>query len=319
MEKTHGLGSGDCVLSIGGDILTLDPGPYPKSGKDEKLDYSIRLMNRGCRLVLWGASVGPFDAWPACIPHYQRFLKRLDLITVREPISRAYLESLGVSQNVVEVGDPAFVMEKLDTPGDFPFADAGDPVLGVNLSPLSVNFAYGSDRMAAAMQDQADVLEELIKTLGVRIVLIPHVIAPFSPADDDYAYLRAIHGKLAPLHSGRIALLPPNLGARRTKGVISHCDAVMAARMHCAIAAVSQGVPAVFLSYSAKAAGLARLVYGTDRCCLKMDGNFRGNVTGLLKDILGERRELSAQIARTSSQLRVRATDAAVALRDIVK
>lgn len=42
------------------------------------------------------------------------------------------------------------------------------------------------------------------------------------------------------------------------------CDFVIAARMHCAVNAVSTGVPALFLAYSEKAKGMAEYVYGSN-------------------------------------------------------
>jgi polysaccharide pyruvyl transferase WcaK-like protein len=40
--------------------------------------------------------------------------------------------------------------------------------------------------------------------------------------------------------------------------------------MHCAVNAIDEGVPAIFLSYSAKSIGMCRYVYGDDRWALSL-------------------------------------------------
>lgn len=42
-------------------------------------------------------------------------------------------------------------------------------------------------------------------------------------------------------------------------------DLVITARMHCGINAICTGIPTIFLSYSAKAKGMCKLIYGDDK------------------------------------------------------
>jgi polysaccharide pyruvyl transferase WcaK-like protein len=178
-------------------------------------------------------------------------------------------------------------MKKCDIPGDLVFEKGNGPILGVNLSPLSFLHVYAKEDMAAAFQEHIDALETLISELSVRVILIPHVIAPHMPRDDDYRFLKSIYDIISERHPDYIALLSPDLGAQRTKGVISHCDALLASRMHCGIAAVSQGIPTLFLSYSSKARGMAQYVYGDDTFCLGLNeavGNTLVTRTRLLLD-----------------------------------
>ena len=48
------------------------------------------------------------------------------------------------------------------------------------------------------------------------------------------------------------------------KDIIKKCDLVYAERMHVGVGAVSQGVPTIFITYSRKSVGMARLVYGEE-------------------------------------------------------
>ncbi len=267
-ERFRDFRPGDCVLSIGGDIFTLGNGPYPKRVDLPAITAIRHMMRRGAKVVLWGASVGPFEQWPAAVPVFTEILSSLDLITVREPVTLRYLQTLGIEKNVASVADPAFVMKPLNAKEDWPFTDYSEPTLGVNLSPLSARLAMKKE-MDNAISEQVAFLSRVIKDLGVRVLLIPHVIAPHNPQDDDYAYLEQVLTGLRTDHSDhQVALLSPGIGARRTKGVIGHCDALVAARMHCAIAGISSGVPTLFVSYSKKSQGMAEFVYSSQKYCI---------------------------------------------------
>ena len=92
----------DIVISIGGDNFSDDYGT-PR----EFFDALDAARHFGAKTVIWGASIGPFKADEAL---WAEALKKLDLITVRENLSLDYLKSLGVTDNVYRVADPAFVM-----------------------------------------------------------------------------------------------------------------------------------------------------------------------------------------------------------------
>lgn len=271
-QRAHWYQPGDVLLSIGGDMFTLPTRPYPARVNEDALgcEFAREIRRRGVRYVLWGASVGPFEDWPDCVPIFQRFLQGIDLITAREAVTVTYLEQLGVRDTVVSVADPAFLMEVDDREEDFPFAPGSEPVLGVNLSPLSAMYAYNADCRGfdEVIAQQAVLLARLIEDLAVRVLLIPHVIAPHDPEDDDLAYLQAVRERLESRCPGRAAVLSSTLGARRTKAMIKRCAMLLAARMHCAIGGVSVGVPTLFLSYSAKARGMASYIYGSEEWCM---------------------------------------------------
>ena len=252
----------DCVLAIGGDIFTMWPGDET-AGNFPRAEHARFIMDSGRPLVLWGASVGPFDANPKAVRAYADVLGRMRLITVRERLTRDYLTTLGVAESVRLVADPAFLMtpdvsrvvEDLGFPPD-------RPVVGVNFSPCAARFAEHEEGMGGFPDRQAAFLSRLLETHDVDVVLIPHVICPWQSGDDDYGYLTDLRTRLEKRLHPRVRLLAPDLGARRTKGVISRCRALVAARMHAAIAGISTAVPTLLVSYSRKALGMSDYVYG---------------------------------------------------------
>ncbi len=250
----------DALLSIGGDIFTLPAPPIPARPNLPQADFA-RAAQRRAPWVLWCASVGPFEDSPNALRRFREALNGASLILVREQSSENYLNGLGLGERVERVADPAFVMEPDSRDEDWPFDEAGGPVLGVNLSPLSLRH-LALDPGASALATQVETLHRLRNELGLRLLLIPHVIDPRNPVDDDHRHLAAIAEALSERDPAGVRLLPPDLGARRSKAVAARCDALVAARMHCAIAGASSGVPTLFLAYSSKAVGMAECVYG---------------------------------------------------------
>ena len=261
------LGRADCVLSIGGDRFTLSP--------DNRLSARLvsrahRILDHGTPLVLWGASVGPFETNPEARDLCVGLLRRLPLVTVREGLTAAYVQQLGAGARAKLVHDPAMAMladksaaAKVWQPR------VGRRTVGVNLSPLSTAYAGGKD--AVLPQQVGAVAEVLRRWPDIDVLLLPHVVCPWRPDDDDFAYLQSVKCSMPEPIRDRVQMLPAGLGASCTKGIISQCDFVVAARMHCGLASVSSGVPTLFLSYSRKAIGMCVEVYGDTSMVLPVD------------------------------------------------
>ena len=60
----------------------------------------------------------------------------------------------------------------------------------------------------------------------------------------------------------RISILPPYIGAAKTKGYIQQMDLLIAARMHCCVGGISVATPTLFVTYSNKGIGMSFYAYG---------------------------------------------------------
>jgi len=116
----------------------------------------------------------------------------------------------------------------------------------------------------------------------------------------------------------RVALLPPTLGAMRTKGVLSQCDALIAARMHCGIAGVSCGVPTLFLAYSHKAVGMAEYVYGHREWVLPLAQFANDQAIEKVDNLLRSRSELKQQLLSDLPRFQRDAMRGGQALRELI-
>ncbi len=254
----------EIILSIGGDIYTLPP-----NYKDRLLSpyyhplihFGNIVKERDKKLVIWGASIGPFEGFPKAKKAFIDHLRKADLIASREPRTTSYLKSIGVSDNVIECADPAFMVS---SPWDSDISQTTNHKIkiGLNLSPLSTLYSFGDKEKTEVISKQAGIIVSLIKKIDADVFLIPHVVCDFNINDDDLRYLKAIKDAIPTNLLGRVHLVDNDPGFLGTKKILAECDIVIAARMHCAINAIAAGVPTIFIAYSQKAVGMAEYVYG---------------------------------------------------------
>lgn len=243
----------DTVFSIGGDIYTLTPrGSY---------NASLPLFLEACRAkgikyILWGASVGKFEKNPEALKFFSEHLKKIDLIVARESVTVDYLHLLGIIQNVVLAPDPAYFVECPSLPSD---KKRGGMTIGINLSPLSALYHY--ENIEDAIHKQAEAICGLAEELKCKLLFLPHVLS-HSLNDNDLYYLEHIADRVR-IEGYSVEIVNSDPGFIGLKQYIAQCDFVIAARMHCAVNAISMKIPTLFLSYSEKAKGMAEFVYGT--------------------------------------------------------
>ncbi len=238
----------DAVLAVGGDNYSLD---YRLPSLPMAIDRLA--LDLGRPVILWGASVGPFEAEPAFVPLVREQLARMRLIAARESITARYLHrELGLS-NVVTAPDPAFTLtpEPVDIEPFWPQPAAGG-VLGLNASPLLQRYRRGGDDLLGEL---AAFVERAVREHELSVLLVPHVL----PADD--RYLKRLLRRLGHL-GGRVRCMDPSLNAGQIKHVIGRCRYFIGARTHATIAAFSSGVPTVSIAYSVKARGINQDLFG---------------------------------------------------------
>jgi colanic acid/amylovoran biosynthesis protein len=254
----------DAIVMTGGDVISLDYG-LPS------LIWNTRLvepwLDRGKPAILWAASVGPFDREASLLPYMSRFLKKIDVVTVRESISSAYLSGLGLGpQQLADATDPAFTLapEAMDVSAFWP-KETDQGVLGFNVSPVIQRFRPAGEPPEVLRQEIVKFLRGVVEELGLSVLLIPHV-DPLggNRANSDSHFMRPLLAELADL-STRITMVPPTLNAAQLKHVLGRTKCFIGARTHATIGALSSGVPTLSIAYSTKARGINRDLFGDER------------------------------------------------------
>ncbi|MDQ1253481.1 MAG: colanic acid/amylovoran biosynthesis protein, partial [Euryarchaeota archaeon] len=197
------------VLSVGGDNYSLDYG-IPRSFT--YLDDIV--LERKKPLIIWGASVGPFDK----IPEYERYMKQhLQHVTgifARESATVEYLEKIGITDRVYKVADPAFLMDATE-PQSNKEIEIEEGSIGINLSPLMARYVSNGN-IESWISTASAIVKEIAKKSDNKIYLIPHVTAPNS---NDYLFLKESKERINTSEE-KIFLIPPIYNASETKWII---------------------------------------------------------------------------------------------------
>ncbi len=277
------LSGASAVLDVGGDNYSLDYG-IP----DNFMAMDQVVQRKRIPLVLWCASVGPFDAEPEFAPKMFKHLSQFDGLLVRESASREYLRDRGISRNVHLVADPAFVMEPVQ-----PACSVCDSLpaefVGVNVSPLIAR-TYSRLKKPAWEMTPADIepwlkccaefVREVATRTGLRVVLVPHVESALEN-NNDHIFMQGVMERLDKVTKSAVSCLGSGLSAAELKWVIARSTIFIGARTHSTIAAMSSGVPTVSIGYSLKARGINQDVFGCLDYCIDA-GTFDSHEAGRL-------------------------------------
>lgn len=289
----------DALVSIGGDIYTIPSylrrrKHYPYFNKIVRIGQLAK--SRGIPEIIIGASIGPFGEYKPAVEYYAEHFKSIDLICCREKRSIEYLSTMGVSDNVCLLPDPAFFVDDGDSTDHW----SESKYLGINLSPLSLKEIHGD----VSNDDEAycsRLVMELMDITGLPAMLIPHVVSS-DPFDNDRNFLQRILNAMDEAHQSR-AILINSSGFLNTKRYLRRCHIVIAARMHCAVNALCEGVPTILLSYSQKSIGMCEFVYGSNRWVLPLE-KADAELPNLTTDMLACADNLHAQLIRRVAEIR---------------
>jgi len=298
------------VLSVGGDNYSLDYG-IPKVFTD--LDDVV--LDKKRPLILWGASVGPFDTLPEYEQYMIEHLRKVTAIFARESATVDYLTKKGITKNVHLVADPAFLLDPVkpqDTSEKLSFVEGS---IGLNLSPLMANYITGGD-LPQWEQIAANMIDYLAKNTLRSIYLIPHVTSPIS---DDFTFLKKVWNRIDSPVKSEIHLIPPDYNAAETKWIISNMCLFAGARTHAIIAALSSNIPTLSFTYSIKAKGINRDIFGHEEYCIGPDQLTSEIVTSRIKSMLKTSDQIHSELMEKIPLMQQKAMYAGNLLKDLLE
>jgi polysaccharide pyruvyl transferase WcaK-like protein len=243
----------------------------------------------GKPLVLSPQTIGPFSRQPY-MAMAGWVCHRAAEVFARDPLSMTAARQLAPDCQPKQVIDVAFAL-----PFTRPDLPAGPVRVGINVSGLLMNGGYAGGNEYGLGFDYRALTHGLVQAFlampGVEVHLVPHVIAPHMPGDDDAAACDALRAQYPALHRA-----PDFTSASDAKSFISGLDFMTGARMHATIAAYSAGVPVVPISYSRKFEGLySGLNYPW---LVNANGMTTDSALALVLQAFAQRDELKADIAK---------------------
>ncbi|MFZ4688107.1 MAG: polysaccharide pyruvyl transferase family protein [Polymorphobacter sp.] len=243
----------------------------------------------GKPLVLSPQTIGPFSRQPhTAIAAW--LCSHAAVVFARDPLSMAVLQKLSPKADARQVIDVAFAL-----PFDRPDPRSTGPVrVGINVSGLLMSGGYSGSNEYGLTIDYPALTRALITAFtampDTEVHLVPHVIAPGLPRDDDGAACDALQAEFP-----QVLRHPDFASPSAAKSFIAGLDFLVGARMHATIAAYSAGVPVIPISYSRKFEGL----YGGLHYpwLVPAKGMTTEQATAFILDAFARRAEVAADIA----------------------
>ena len=245
--------STDMIIDLSGDSFSDSKGGFSIS-----IDSTILLgMSVKKPIVLYSQSIGTFGWATTILARY--CLNRVNLVIIREEITKKYLEKIGIKSPIYLTADCAFVLEpapyeKVENILSTENIDiTKKPLIGISAT------ATLDDEENNYAHSMAQLTDYVIEKLNAQVVFVPHVVSPIAGGKGDD---RAIGEKIYKLANNKenIKLIKSEYSPEELKKIIGICDIFIGGRMHANIAAISSGVPTLATAWSHKYYGIMRTV-----------------------------------------------------------
>ena len=243
----------DLVLDLSGDSYRDPPGGFAPAHHANLL----AALAAGTPYALVSQSLGPFRSWNR--PVVRHLLNRASLVYIRERRTRELLLRVGVRPDRLRLApDVAFALPAA-SPAPIWASEGWDPAVvprpwvGLSISLLALRLAKRRNGNRY-LEEIVRLCQHVRSKYGASLLVIPHEVDPSGGGPDDRSAAEVLFetlGRPAWMHSIRGDYDPSCL-----KGLIGECDALVASRMHAAIAGLSSGVPTVAAAWSHKYEGV---------------------------------------------------------------
>jgi len=292
------------IFSVGGDIYTIPK--HILNNNDQTKHSAIvefgKTIIKSRPFIIWGASIGPFGDKQEVKDYYFCHLKDVKQIFCREQKTFNYLKDNNIVSNVQLCSDPAFYVRDVNKGKGIEYPKSDKLRIALNLSPLSIREQMGEG--SEIFKEQIiKTIKNLLAIPNVEIILIPHVLSPLSGEDNDFTYLKDIYNSIPVKYLNSIRLLEDAKGFLVTKVFLKTCDIVIAARMHCAVNAVCEGIPTIFLYYSQKGLGMANYIYGDSKWAIPLM-DMEKELKSKILDMLSNKDLISGEIKKRIEEIR---------------
>lgn len=239
------------IIGGGGILMDLYKREAPLYGT-----YGILGKMGGAKVVVYGCGAGPLTSSVG-----KFFIKRLaavaDSISVRDPESKALLESVGVTKKVEIIGDPAFT---LTTEKKHKLTNKIEKI-GVTAVPY-YNIKYWPEadeaKYQAYVQGMAKNLDELVAKKNVQVTFF----STKYPQDvwvtkDIYEAMQNKQG---------VVVNEEHLSPAQLIDVCGEMDVVIGTRLHSIILSLDAETPVIGVGYHHKVAHFMQMVGKADQC-----------------------------------------------------
>lgn len=265
----------DIIIDLSGDTYG-DNIPFKNFAKHSLDLIAAQLLRKP--IVSLANSPGPFSG--GIKKRIAKFVfNNVSLITTREPVSADLLRNLGIKTPIITTACPAFLLkpapdsrarEIMQLEG---IDNSSRPIIGITLAGYNLYSKQTWD-VPQALGDLAlyvPTVRFLLEELAAQVVFVPHVYRtnPWTGQliqGPDYVILKTLSQMVCEdSRTQKLRMVEGTYSPAEVKGLIGKLDLYVSGRLHAGVAALSQHVPTVLLSYGHKHTGFAKLL-GQERC-----------------------------------------------------
>jgi colanic acid/amylovoran biosynthesis protein len=249
----------DIIVDLSGDTF---------SDKEARALFSILGifigMVLGKKIAVFSQSIGPFNKLTKPIARF--CLNMVDLIVIREDVTKKYLRHIGVNNACTYLaGEIAFLLEPASTlkvreilmKENINANERNVPLVGVGTSALISGTFKSKNNFYVSLM--AEITDYIVEKLNGRIIYISHIIIPPNYDSHDDRYVAEEIFQLA-RNKDKIKIVKGDYSPEELKGIIGQCDLFIGARMHSNIASTSLHVPTLAIAWSHKYIGIMRML-----------------------------------------------------------
>ena len=298
----------DIIIDLSGDTFSDDYG----SGASISHCFNILLckfLNKP--IVIYAQSIGPFKT--KLTKSLSTFcLNRVDLLIVRDEITKNYLQEIGIANAIHFTADSAFLLEaapyeeiqKILLKEDIDTNNR--PIIGISASQHIYDLEFKKSKQNSENPYiilMVKIVDYLIEKLNAQIVFVPHVTNDDRPVDDRFVAKRIYE---IAKNKDKIRLIDNEYSPGELKRVIRQCDLFIGARMHANIAATSMCVPTLAIAYSHKSYGIMEML-GMQKYVLDFREMTFDEMISRIDDLWVNRDTIKAKLASNVEVLKKRA------------
>ncbi len=215
-------------------------------------------------VVLYGQSIGPFKrVIPSLLTRL--VLNRTKLIILREPLSRDWLERIGVNKPSIYVtADPSFAMDlcNLDSSRQISLQESlgkqDSPMTGISIRRWHFpSCSNPKERYQNYLSVMANVVNYLIEKVGSTVVLIPMCTSP-NKEENDYSAMNEMLPKVK--NREKVRIITSDYSPEELAAIIGCMNIFIGTRMHANILALLKGIPLIAIAYEPKTEGIMKLM-----------------------------------------------------------
>lgn len=312
----------DYIVSTGGDMLTEDYGLLSLASTASNLTLGKTL---GKPVIIYAESVGPFKKRLSRMLAKYTF-RRVDLITLRDEISKGHLLDIGVEESRIHVTtDSAFLFEPApeDRVNEILEQEGLSDIDGLlfGIAPSKIIASYGFDdiqdskaKYEAYTSLMSKLVEYINSKMNASVVLVPHVMGP--GRNDDRIVSRDIVQKLGA--RSRCISLEKEYASEEVKGIIGKCDLFIGSRMHSTIASTSQSVPTIAIAYSHKTHGIIGRILGQEDFILDVKDLNMEKLIDKIEKIWNRKDQVSEELSSIMGSVRAEAVRNGILVSDFI-